>query len=34
VRRFTERLMPQLSVLSLAEVPSTLSLKSFAMVGT
>jgi flagellar biosynthesis protein FlhA len=33
VRRFTERLMPQLSVLSLSEVPSTLSLKSFAMVG-
>ena len=33
VRRFTERLMPQLSVLSLTEVPANLNLKAFAMVG-
>jgi flagellar biosynthesis protein FlhA len=33
VRRFTERLMPQLSVLSLSEVPGSLNLKAFAMVG-
>jgi flagellar biosynthesis protein FlhA len=33
VRRFTERLMPQLSVLSLSEVPSNLNLKAFGMVS-
>ena len=33
VRRFTERLMPQLSVLSLTEVPNNVSLKAFGMVA-
>jgi len=33
VRRFTERLVPQLSVLSLAEIPGNVSLKSFGMVA-
>jgi len=33
VRRFTERLVPQLSVLSLAEIPPNVSLKSFGMVA-
>jgi flagellar biosynthesis protein FlhA len=33
LRRFTERLMPQLAVLSLSEVPSTVSLKAFGMVA-
>ncbi len=33
VRRFTERLMPQLSVLSLSEVPNNLNLKAFGMVS-
>lgn len=33
VRRFTERLVPQLSVLSLSEIPGNVSLKSFGMVG-
>lgn len=32
VRRFTERLVPQLSVLSLSEVPSSVSLRAFGMV--
>jgi flagellar biosynthesis protein FlhA len=32
LRRFTERLMPQLSVLSLSEVPNNVSLKAFGMV--
>ncbi|HEX6265413.1 MAG TPA: flagellar biosynthesis protein FlhA, partial [Burkholderiales bacterium] len=33
VRRFTERLLPQLSVLSLSEVPGNVSLKAFGMVS-
>jgi flagellar biosynthesis protein FlhA len=33
VRRFTERLVPQLSVLSLSEIPPNVSLKSFGMVA-
>lgn len=33
VRKFTERLMPQLSVLSLSEVPNSVTLKAFGMVG-
>lgn len=33
VRRFTERLMPQLSVLSLTEIPNNVSLKAFGMVA-
>lgn len=33
LRRFTERLMPQLCVLSLSEVPNTVSLKAFGMVA-
>jgi flagellar biosynthesis protein FlhA len=33
VRRLTERVMPQLSVVSLTEVPNNLSLKAFAMVS-
>jgi flagellar biosynthesis protein FlhA len=33
LRRFTERLMPQLSVVSLSEVPNTVSLKAFGMVA-
>jgi flagellar biosynthesis protein FlhA len=33
LRRFTERLMPQLAVLSLSEIPSTVSLKAFGMVA-
>lgn len=33
LRRFTERLMPQLAVLSLSEVPSTVNLKAFGMVA-
>jgi len=33
VRRFTERLMPQLCVLSLSEVPNNLNLKAFGMVS-
>jgi flagellar biosynthesis protein FlhA len=33
VRRFTERLMPQLSVLPLSEVPNNLNLKAFGMVS-
>jgi flagellar biosynthesis protein FlhA len=33
VRRFTERLMPQLSVVSLTEVPSNINLKAFGMVN-
>lgn len=32
VRRFTERLLPQLSVLSLSEIPSHVSLRAFAVV--
>jgi flagellar biosynthesis protein FlhA len=32
VRRFTERVMPQVSVLSLAEIPSGVNLKSFGMI--
>jgi flagellar biosynthesis protein FlhA len=32
VRRFTERLVPQLSVLSLNEVPTQVSLRSAAVV--
>jgi len=32
VRKLTERLLPQLSVLSLAEVPNHVHLKAFAMV--
>jgi flagellar biosynthesis protein FlhA len=32
VRKFTERLLPQLSVLSLAEVPNHVHLKAFGMV--
>jgi flagellar biosynthesis protein FlhA len=34
LRRFTERLMPQLSVVSLSEVPTSVTLKSFGMVAT
>jgi flagellar biosynthesis protein FlhA len=33
VRRFTERLVPQLAVLSLSEIPPNVSLKSFGMVA-
>ncbi|HEX9812068.1 MAG TPA: flagellar biosynthesis protein FlhA, partial [Burkholderiales bacterium] len=33
VRRFTERVMPQVSVLSLSEVPNGVNLKSFGMVS-
>lgn len=33
IRNFTERMIPQLSVLSLSEVPSTVDLKSFGMVN-
>jgi len=33
IRRFTERLVPQLSVVSLAEIPGNVSLKSFGMVA-
>jgi flagellar biosynthesis protein FlhA len=33
VRKLTERVLPQLSVISLAEVPSTLTLKAFGMVS-
>ena len=32
VRKLTERVLPQLSVISLSEVPTTVSLKAFAMV--
>jgi flagellar biosynthesis protein FlhA len=32
LRRFTERVMPQLSIVSLSEVPSTLPVKSFGIV--
>lgn len=32
VRRFTERMMPQLSVLSLTEIPSNMGLKAFGMI--
>lgn len=32
VRKFTERIMPHLSVLSLSEVPNSISLKSFGMI--
>jgi flagellar biosynthesis protein FlhA len=32
VRRFTERVLPQLAVVSLSEVPNTVSLKAFGMV--
>jgi flagellar biosynthesis protein FlhA len=32
VRKLTERVLPQLAVISLSEVPTTVSLKSFAMV--
>jgi flagellar biosynthesis protein FlhA len=32
VRKLTERVLPQLAVISLAEVPTTISLKAFAMV--
>ena len=32
LRRFTERIMPQLSILSMNEVPTTVDVKSFAMV--
>ncbi len=32
VRKLTERLLPQLSVLSLAEVPNHVHLKAFGMV--
>jgi flagellar biosynthesis protein FlhA len=34
LRNFTERAMPHLSVISMAEVPNTINLKSFAMVST
>ncbi len=33
LRNFTERAMPHLSIISLAEVPNTVSLKSFGMVA-
>lgn len=33
VRKFTERIMPHLAVLSLSEVPNTVSLKSFGMIS-
>ena len=33
VRRFTERMMPQLSVLSLTEIPNNVNLKAFGMVA-
>ena len=33
IRTFTERLIPQLSVLSMSEVPNTFDLKSFGMVS-
>lgn len=32
IRKFTERIMPHLSVLSLSEVPNNISLKSFGMI--
>jgi flagellar biosynthesis protein FlhA len=32
IRRFTERLVPQLAVLSLNEIPSHVSLRSFGVV--
>ncbi len=32
IRKLTERIMPQLSIISLSEVPHTVSLKSFGMV--
>jgi flagellar biosynthesis component FlhA len=32
VRKLTERVLPQLAVISLSEVPTTVSLKAFAMV--
>jgi flagellar biosynthesis protein FlhA len=32
VRRFTERVLPQLAVISLSEVPNTVNLKAFGMV--
>jgi flagellar biosynthesis protein FlhA len=34
IRRFTERLVPQLTVLSLNEIPGTMSLRSFAVLKT
>ncbi len=33
VRRFTERVMPQVSVLSLSEIPNGVNLKSFGMIS-
>ncbi len=33
VRRFTERMMPQLSVLSLTEIPNNVGLKAFGMIA-
>lgn len=33
IRRFTERLLPQLSVLSMTEIPAHVSLRSFAVVA-
>jgi len=33
IRRFTERLLPQLSILSMTEVPSHVSLRAFAVVA-
>jgi flagellar biosynthesis protein FlhA len=32
VRKLTERVLPQLSVISLSEVPNSVSLKAFGMV--
>ena len=33
IRQFTSRILPQLSVLSLAEIPNNINLKSYAMVS-